>query len=89
MHLGREHGYGRIKPPGGMRRAHQQRAVLLLVTLEDVDYREAARILGVPVGTVMSRLSRARTRLRELMDAPAPAARPGVPSAPVALRRLK
>ena len=74
---------------GLMRLPPEQRAVLLLVTLEDVDYREAARILGVPVGTVMSRLSRARTRLRELMDAPAPAARPGVPSAPVALRRLK
>jgi RNA polymerase sigma-70 factor (ECF subfamily) len=51
-----------------------QRAVLLLVTLEDMGYQEAARVLGVPVGTVMSRLSRARIRLRELMDGAAPSA---------------
>jgi RNA polymerase sigma-70 factor (ECF subfamily) len=57
-----------------------QRAVLLLVTLEDMSYADAARVLGVPVGTVMSRLSRARTRLRELMD--------GHPPAP-ALRRIQ
>ena len=71
-----------------MRLPAEQRAVLLLVTLEDVGYTEAARILGIPVGTVMSRLSRARTRLRELMEAPA--ATPAlVPSNPAALRRLK
>lgn len=46
-----------------------QRAVLLLVTVEDMPYAEAARVLQVPVGTVMSRLSRARSRLRELMEA--------------------
>ena len=46
----------------------EQRAVLLLVTLEDMDYAEVARVLQVPVGTVMSRLSRARARLKELMD---------------------
>jgi RNA polymerase sigma-70 factor (ECF subfamily) len=45
-----------------------QRAVLLLVVLEDMSYRDAARVLAVPVGTVMSRLSRARSRLRELME---------------------
>jgi RNA polymerase sigma factor (sigma-70 family) len=45
-----------------------QRAVLLLVTLEDMTYEEAAKVLGVPPGTVMSRLSRARSRLRELME---------------------
>ena len=61
----------------------EQRAVLLLVTLEDVGYTEAARILGIPVGTVMSRLSRARARLRELME-PLQA-----PAQPPALRRLK
>ena len=43
-----------------------QREVLLLVALEEFSYAEAARILGVPVGTVMSRLAAARARLREL-----------------------
>lgn len=50
-----------------------QRAVVLLVGLEDLSYREAADVLGIPVGTVMSRLSRGRSRLRELLDgSPAP-----------------
>ena len=38
----------------------EQREVLLLVTLQDLGYEDAARITGVPIGTVMSRLSRAR-----------------------------
>jgi RNA polymerase sigma factor (sigma-70 family) len=45
----------------------EQRAVLLLVTLEDMSYEEVARTLGIPMGTVMSRLSRARDKLRVLM----------------------
>jgi RNA polymerase sigma factor (sigma-70 family) len=50
----------------------EQRAVLLLVTLEDMSYAETAGVLQIPVGTVMSRLSRARMRLRELLEATEP-----------------
>jgi RNA polymerase sigma-70 factor, ECF subfamily len=45
-----------------------QRVVLLLISVEDFSYEEAARILGVPIGTVMSRLSRGRERLRQYMN---------------------
>lgn len=46
-----------------------QRVVLHLVAVEGLSYREAAEALGIPIGTVMSRLGRARARLRE--DQPA------------------
>lgn len=46
----------------------EQRAVLLLVTLEEMRYEEVGRALDIPVGTVMSRLSRARQRLRAILD---------------------
>lgn len=49
-----------------------QREVVLMVGLEELSYREAAEILGVPVGTVMSRLARGRERLRELSGTAAP-----------------
>lgn len=45
----------------------EQRSVLLLIGVEDLTYEEAARVLGVPIGTVMSRLSRGRERLRQSM----------------------
>ena len=43
-----------------------QRSVLLLIAVEDLSYEEAARVLAVPIGTIMSRLSRGRERLRRL-----------------------
>jgi len=45
----------------------EQREVLLLVALEEMTYEEVASTLGIPLGTVMSRLSRGRERLRLLM----------------------
>lgn len=45
----------------------EQREVLMLVDLEACSYTEVADILGIPVGTVMSRLSRARQRLKQLL----------------------
>src|SRR6516165_2669462 len=63
----------------------EQREVLLLVGLEGMAYESVAQILGVPTGTVRSRLSRGRERLRELMgrdkianslDTEAPTTRP-------------
>jgi RNA polymerase sigma-70 factor (ECF subfamily) len=52
--------------------APEQREVLLLVALEDLTYAEVSTALGIPIGTVMSRLSRGRERLRRLMAGEVP-----------------
>lgn len=44
----------------------EQREALLLVVLEDKPYAEAAEILSIPIGTLMSRISRARTALKQM-----------------------
>ncbi len=56
-----------------------QRNVVLLVSVEDLSYAETAAVLGVPIGTVMSRLARGREKLRSFIEA----------GAPPALRRVK
>jgi RNA polymerase sigma-70 factor (ECF subfamily) len=45
----------------------EQRATLMLVTVEGLSYKEAAEVAGVPVGTIMSRLARARIALQQLL----------------------
>ncbi len=48
-----------------------QRVVMILVAVEGLSYREASDVLGVPIGTVMSRLSRARLSVGERFTGPA------------------
>jgi len=48
--------------------ADDQREILLLIGLEELSYQEAAKVLSIPLGTVMSRLSRARARLRGVLE---------------------
>jgi RNA polymerase sigma-70 factor, ECF subfamily len=50
----------------------EQREPLLLVSLEQMSYAECAEALGIPIGTVMSRVSRGRIALRELLDGKPP-----------------
>jgi RNA polymerase sigma-70 factor (ECF subfamily) len=47
----------------------EQRSVLALVALDGLSYQQASDVLGVPIGTIMSRLARARGRLAASMDA--------------------
>ncbi len=58
----------------------EQRALILLVSVEGLSYQQTAETLGIPIGTVMSRLSRARQALRDLSGE--------TPTRP-AMRRLK
>ncbi|TAJ32277.1 MAG: sigma-70 family RNA polymerase sigma factor [Reyranella sp.] len=46
----------------------EQKSLLLLVGVEDLSYDDAAKVMGVPAGTVMSRLSRGRQRLRSILE---------------------
>ena len=55
-----QRGFERLSP--------EHREVLMLVAVEEMSYEEAAYALGVPIGTVMSRLSRARRRLRSELE---------------------
>lgn len=55
--------------------AEDQRAVLLLVVLEGLSYRDVADIQGVPIGTVMSRLARSRAHVRAVIEGERPALR--------------
>ncbi|MDR7095624.1 sigma-70 family RNA polymerase sigma factor [Hydrogenophaga laconesensis] len=71
-----------------LRLPEEQRVVLLLVSLEDMSYEQVARITGCPIGTVMSRLSRARTRLQALLNASTHSVLPDA-DAPTHLRRMK
>ena len=48
--------------------SEEQRSLLLLIAVEDFSYQEAAALFSVPVGTIMSRLSRARTNLRTVIE---------------------
>lgn len=47
----------------------EQRAAIALIAIEELSYDEAAAVLGIPIGTLRSRLSRGRDRLRELYPA--------------------
>lgn len=55
--------------------AEDQRTALLLVVLEGLTYREVAEVQGVPIGTVMSRLARARMQIRAYLDGERPTLR--------------
>jgi RNA polymerase sigma-70 factor, ECF subfamily len=55
--------------------ADEPRTALLLVVLEGLTYREVAEVQGVPIGTVMSRLARARMQIKAYLDGERPALR--------------
>jgi RNA polymerase sigma-70 factor (ECF subfamily) len=59
----------------------EQRLVIALVCIEGVSYKDAAEIISVPIGTVMSRLARARQALHAILDEPARARSRRAPTA--------
>lgn len=63
-----------------LRLPDDQRAALHLVSIEGLSYQEAASTLAIPIGTLMSRLGRARAALRAFEDGAAPRARPDTPA---------
>lgn len=65
----------------------EQRSVILLVSVEDLTYAEAAKALNIPVGTVMSRLARGRERLQRALEGDA--TRETRPEGQPLLRRMK
>ncbi|RJG02354.1 sigma-70 family RNA polymerase sigma factor [Noviherbaspirillum sedimenti] len=79
-----EHGWQIDMQRALARLSVEHRAVIVLVGLEQVSYQEAAEILGVPPGTIMSRLARARSQLRAILSGQVDAS-----AAPVHLSRIK
>jgi RNA polymerase sigma-70 factor (ECF subfamily) len=81
--LGENDAAGMSGPEAGMRDIERafatltedQRAALLLVVLEGLSYREVAEVEGVPIGTVMSRLARARAQIKAYLDGDQPVLR--------------
>ncbi len=66
---GQEHSLHWADLVGALKRLPvEQRTVVLLVSVEDMSYADVSRVLGVPIGTIMSRLSRGRERLRQLTE---------------------
>jgi RNA polymerase sigma-70 factor (ECF subfamily) len=65
----------------------EQREPLVLVCVEQLSYAEVAEALRIPIGTVMSRVCRARQALRRFLDSAAPQGAAG-PAAPAGLRRV-
>jgi RNA polymerase sigma factor (sigma-70 family) len=92
-HVGYQEAAGQVSADGDGERAlivrdalhaldalsEDQRSLLLLIAVEDFSYQEAADLFSVPIGTIMSRLSRARTNLRTVIEK----------GARVTLRRVK
>jgi RNA polymerase sigma-70 factor (ECF subfamily) len=80
MPIGENDGPATAAPDAGKRDIERalgslvedQRAALLLVVLEGLSYRQVAEIQGVPIGTVMSRLARARVQIKAYLDGERP-----------------
>jgi RNA polymerase sigma-70 factor, ECF subfamily len=71
-----------VRAMGSLSVEHRQ--VLLLVGLENKNYRDVAEELGIPIGTVMSRLARGRERLRSALEGERPA-----PVRPLEVREMR